>query len=302
MRNIFVISLLFVPNLTFAPPCCLGGGPKSFIQLRDLQNYQLGVSSSLRDTYGRYDAYGDLVRAEKDQTFTMAFGAGAKFIENLDSFVILPIVYRIKQSALIDVDRGNLGDVLVGSRLTVLRSLFHDEWYPTINISAGLKVPTGTVDGLSQDGHIAPGTGNGIWERFVGLGLQKDYGFLILNGSMTYTGRFGRTITGPGQEDPIVVKEGDRIELSESGLFPLTRRLSITVGSAQEWDLPRKLAGQMVSDSEARVTSLFFSSNYFLTQYWSLSAGAEFSVPIARLGMNLEATRTMSLTSTYTFY
>lgn len=299
----FVSFFLFflVPRIGLAGTCCLGAGPKSFIQMKDLESYQVGFSSSVRDVYGRYDAYGDLVQAEKNQTYNLSLGAGIKLYEGIDAYTTIPWVYQIKKAGGGDRSHASVGDILAGTRVLLLRSLFRDEWYPTIYVNAGLKFPTGSVEALAPNGAIQPGTGNGVWEPFLGIALQKDYQFIILGLNATYTRRFSRTVQNEGTGS-LSVKEGDKFELSETGTIPLSQRLSIAFGANQAWELSRQINDSNVADSSTRAISVFLSSNYFLTRYWALSGGFEFAVPIARFGVNQQAARSLTVTSTYAFY
>lgn len=279
----------------------MGGGPKSFIQLRELQTYQVGLSSSFKDVYGHYDAFGDLYKTDKSQTFTLAVGAGARLADDLDAFVTVPWVYQLKETVGKPGDATNLGDVIFGAKYVLLRSLFQDDWYPTISVTGGVKAPTGTVEKLSSEGKIIPGTGNGIWEPFLGIGIQKDYRFVILGFNATYTRRFQRTVADTNGA-PLSVKEGDRVELSEILTFPLSRRFSVSGGSAQTWDFATRINGAAAADTSARMATIVLSASYFLNQYWSITAGSEVAVPIAKLGVNQEATRSITVTTTYSFY
>ncbi len=296
-----MILILFVPQFALGGACCLDGGPKSFIQLKDLESYQVGVSTSLRDTYGRYDAYGALIRAEKFQTHTLSLGAGMKILDGLDGTLTLPLVYQVKGTGSGDRERADMGDSVVGGRWLLLRSLFRDEWYPSIYFTAGLKMPTGSVESLS-DGVLQPGTGNGVWEPHAGFAFQKDYHWAVLGLSATYTNRLQRSVSSSISEAPSTVKEGDRIDLLESATLPLSPRLSLSFGSAQSWELGREIDGKGVADSSTRVVSAFVTSQYFLSRFWSISAGWDFAIPIEKLGVNSPANRTLTVMTSYAFF
>ncbi len=254
--------LLFLPRLAIAGACCVGGGPKSFIQLKDLQSYQLGVSSSFQDSYGRYNSYGELVETKANPLYTLSFGAGIKVTDDLDATLTIP----------------STGAVLVGTRYLLVRSLFRDEWYPTVHLSGGLGLPAGDKG----------------WEPYFGVSFVKDYGFAILGMNGTYTRKFQRAGN--------LGKEGDRFEVSETGTFPLSQRLSFILGSAQFWELARSLGSSSIADTAARGVSASLAASYYLTRYWNMSASWEFSVPLSKIGVNKDATRTFTLTSGYSFY
>lgn len=298
-----LLSLLlagFISQSLYGAACCGGEGPKSFLQLRELQSYQLGISTSLKDIYGRYDEYGDLIRTDKSQTYTLSAGAAAKVTEDLDAQLLVPWVYQVKEYTGNPNSAGNLGDISVGARYALVRAFFHDDWYPSIFVSGGLKFPTGTVEALSNEGKITPGSGNGIWEPYLGVFLQKNVGFATLGLSATYTGRFKRTVDTV--QGPQSVKEGDRVTLGESGTIPLSERWSLTLGSNQTWDMARQLNGSAVADSAARFVTGVVSTTYFLTRYWAMSVEGEAALPIAKLGVNQQAARTITMTTSYAFY
>lgn len=300
-RSLTFLSLIAIPRIAGAGACCLGGGPKTFIALRELQTYQIGLSSSFKDVYGHYDAYGDLYKTDRNQTLTLSLGAGMRLTEELDVFTTIPWVYQYAERVGKPGDATSLGDVTLGGRYFLVRNLFQDDWYPTVTLLGGLKVPSGTTDRIGSAGKLVPGTGNGIWEPFLGVSVQKDLRFVIVGVNATYTRRFGRTVPD-ASGTPVSVKEGDRIELSESATFPVTRRLSFAAGTAQTWDLSTRINGNHADDTAARVATVFASGSYFVTRYWSVGVGAEAAIPVAKLSMNQLATRSVTVTSTYSFY
>lgn len=298
MKRLAIISLIFVVFFgwsmeIFGAACCLGGGPKSFISLKRLQKYELGVSTSFQDVYGRYNVYGELEETDRNQTYSLSFGAGVRLLSDLQSYLIIPLVLQSNGNADYQNSRLSVGDVLTGVNWIVLESLFSDDWYPTISLSAGLKFPTGSKESLSA-GQYLPGTGNGLWEPFVGLNLAKTLSFATVT--------FDASYTIPASGTPGEVEEGDKIILSESAYIPLSQRLGVGGGSSQTWALPKSQNGAILEDSASRRANIFLNSTYFLTRVMSLSAAVDFSIPIERFGVNDQASRSFTVTMKYGFY
>lgn len=302
--NLFLMIVIFGLSSTLASGavCCLGGGPKTFVDLQHLQKYKLGLSTSFRDIYGRYDSYGDLVSAEKSQTYNMSLAATTNMADGLDVFFVLPWVYQKTSIGNESGSAASIGDVVIGSKYTLIDRLFIDDWYPIVTLLGGMKFPTGATDSVTSSGKLSPGTGNGIWEPFFGITLRKELAPIQLGLSATYTRRFKSNVPNPSGNGVLAVKEGDRFELTESGTLPVSWRLKFVLGSTQQWDLSREIDRATVPDSRARDVRAFLASTYTFTQYWSVSVTGEGSLPVAKLGVNQDASRTLTFATTYGFY
>lgn len=298
----FAISILFASSIASAGSCCLGTGPKSFVQLRHLQNYELGIATSLRDTYGRYDSYGSLVNAETNQSYQLSLGASVRATPRMEAYAILPFVSQRKGYVGAVSQSTNLGDILIGTRVDVFDTLFEDEWLPNIKLIASVKIPSGSVDLIETTGRIRPGTGNGIWEPSLGVSLTKDYSSAIMGFSGAYTRRFAKTVRDPIRQTSISVKEGDRIELTESITVPITTRFSAGGGLSQAWDMDQQVEGNAIADSSGRVMSAFINANYFVTRFVNIGAGFEAALPVEKFGANQEAFRSFTASMTYAIY
>jgi hypothetical protein len=301
MRGIlpFLVLIFVLTERSFGAACCAGGSAKTFVSLQRLQNYEVGLSSSFRDVYGIYNPYGDLLEADKIQTLTVSFGAAARLADWMEGFVVLPFVYQLKKSVKIINSRTNLGDVVGGARFLLLESLFRSDWYPNVALVLGMKFPTGVIETVS-DGKVIPGTGTGTWEPFLSLELRKEYAPITLAVAVSYTGRLKRMAPGAGAAGEIEVKEGDKVELSETASYAFSRRFNTALGSSQAWEFDRTVSGVTVPYTFSRVASLSVSSTYFFTQFFSLTGGFDVSIP--RFGVNQQAPRSVTLTTKYGFY
>ncbi len=271
----------FLPRAALAAACCLGGSVKSFISLQRLQTYEVGVSTTARDVYGRYNLFGELDEAEPNQTLTLALGAGARLTQDLQAFLILPWVYRTEGGGRTDGTRAGVGDAVVGAQYTLIESLFRDDWYPTVTLTGGAKLPTGSTE-TKLGGKMVPGTGNGVWEPFFGIGLEKPLGFPTISLKATYTGRTGDRGAALG----------DMIELTGTVTAVLHQRFSLAAGATQAW---------ILKDGQ-RVASLFLTPTYYITRFWSVAAAAEVTLPMDGFGIGQQAMRAFTVTTRYGFY
>lgn len=290
-----VVSLAFLAltlgEVARAAACCAGGNPKSFITLQRLQTFEVGLSSTFRDVYGEYDLYGDLEDSGRNQTLSLLFGAGARLTTDLQASLTLPLVHQENKFGRDANTRSGLGDIILGAQYTLLESLFQDEWYPTVTLAAGIKTPTGKIE-TNLGGVRTPGTGNGTWEPFLGVGLQKTYGPAILAFRASYSARLAKD----------ALDKGDAVELIESVSYLFSQPFSIAAGLTQTWTLDDRISGQTKADSATRVASAFIAPTYFLTRYWSIGGGVDFALPLDRAGVNQQAGRSVTLTTKYGFY
>lgn len=269
----------------YAASCCVGGGPKSFIQLRNFEKYQVGLSLGYKDNYAKYTPYGTLAEAKKTETFVSSFGAGMRFRDDLDASLLVPY-------SSIDKSMG-LGDASVLLRYVLVDPLYISDWYPKVSITTSLKAPTGNQDGDN---------GNGLWEPGIGVLLEKDYTEFLLNFSAGYTYRSQKQTKDPFTGSALDVKLGDRFELAQSVIVPLTESLSVATGSSQLWELATQLNGQSTAYSQGRSVQGFISTTYFFSRIWKMTAAFESTLPIEGWGTTLPATRAFTVTSTYSIY
>lgn len=293
MKTFAAIILALVAPFAYGASCCVGGSPKTFIQLRRLQTYEVGLSTSVRDTYGRYNLYGERETTAGDQTYTVAWGIGARLTEKAQIFSVLPLVHQISRYGATSVSHTSPGDALVGGTWAVVEQLFFDDWYPTVALTAGAKLPTGKVETV-RAGRRVPGTGNGLWEPFVGLSLRKDFEWVTFSFSANFSRPFGK-LEGD-------ISEGNRWELSEALNVPFGRRFSFGGGLAQIWVGNKRQGGLVLADSAERSSGAFLTSTYFVTPLVDLTLTADSSLPANGLSVNYAAYRSLTFTVKYGFY
>ena len=65
MKRFLLISIAALPQMTHGGSCCLGSGPKSFVQLRHLQNYELGLAKNFKDKLKELKTNGAILSASE---------------------------------------------------------------------------------------------------------------------------------------------------------------------------------------------------------------------------------------------
>jgi hypothetical protein len=291
MKLILLILLAAAAPTAFGAACCGGGGPLSFITLQQLEDVQIGMATSVRDVFGWYNPYGELEETERNQTYTVTLGAGKRLTPDLALTATVPLVYQANGAGRSATSRASLGDTLVGAQYTVMRALFQDDWQPTVTLNAGAKLPTGAVERFGLNRYL-PGTGNGQWEPYLGVQLQKSYRAWIFS----LTGNYSLRLPRDGYS------VGDRIDAIESVTYLFDRRFSLGLGSDQSWLTRAEIAGRYVPDSAGRAIDVFLTPTYFLTQVFSISATASATLPIPGWGVNHQAARAFTLTTQYGFF
>lgn len=285
---ILAAFLMGASRVAFPLACCAGGNAKSFVSVKDLQKYELGLSTSFRDVYGFYNRDGDLEDFSKNQSATVSLGLATRIAGDLQGSLVVPFVYRYFEGGASSRSGASIGDVLMGLQYTLVDPVFHDDWYPTVSVFGFIKFPSGTNAG-KVNGVEIPGTGNGIWEPSLGFQLEKPFGNLSTTFRLSYTGRIARSDA----------KEGDSFEMMESLSLPFGKTFSFSVGSIQTFYGERSFRGAASPGSAGRNISVFFTPTVFISQLLSLSAGAEFSVPMHGWGQNQPASQVFSLAARY---
>jgi hypothetical protein len=284
-------ALVVSSNVAYPLACCAGGNAKSFVSVKSLQKYELGIATSFRDVYGVYNRDGDIEDFAKNQSVTLSLGLAARLARSLQGTFVIPFVYRYFESGSSNRSGATVGDALIGIQYTLVEPVFHDDWYPTVSAFGYLKFPSGSIAGKIKGVEI-PGTGNGIWEPSVGVQLEKPIGTLTATLRASYTGRIARSET----------KEGDSFELMESLSLPIGKHFVVATGSSQTFYNERSINTVPIHGSGGKSISIFLTPTVFLTQLLSVSGGIEFSVPLHGWGRNQPASQLFSLAARYALF
>ena len=290
------LLFLLVSVKTYGAACCAGSGPRSFISMQELQQYEFGISTAYRDSFGSFGDEGtflDSLDNADRQILSVSVGGGYRLHTDLEVFAIVPMIRQTEGLGSFALTSTGFGDVVGGARYTLFRNLFPDEWWPTMVIAFSVKAPTGQTKPLLL--------GNGIWEPSLGVELKKAFGDFIFNVSGSYTRRLGKdTLDFLGS--PVYLEEGDRVETTASVAFNVSQRHSLALGATHQWDFDSKVDRVVSVDSAARSLGAFASTTYFLTRFWSITAGFEYSPPFDGWSRNQRATRAISVTTNYSIY
>jgi len=270
-----------------AAACCLGGSSKSFLSLQRLQKYEFGTALSYKEDYGHFGSAGLIEPGEIHRTFQMMMGGATRLHPDWQIHAFAPLVSQFKSYGARQDSSLGLGDVMLGVEWTALEALFTSDWYPTVRVQTGLKLPTGSVE-KKIGGTWTPGTGNGMWEPYASLAFEKKLGQFTLGLRGGFTGRFS---SGD--------KLGPQLDLSETVAYNFTPRFSLAVGSTQWWNGNSNVSGKTIADSGGSAITAFVQPTYFLDRTWSVSLAADFSVPQNGWSRNTPATQSVSLITRY---
>ncbi|NBX93157.1 MAG: hypothetical protein EBQ85_08015 [Proteobacteria bacterium] len=291
-KFIFFIAVLLDLSV-WGAACCGGGGPKSFLALQELQNFDFSLVSSFQESYGWHNARGEAFSRKGPIDITLQASTVGRLSPNWEAFGRFPIIYRTTDYGAITQSRSSLGDITLGLRWTLLRSLFVEDPFPTVSLVLGSKLPTGLSE-IKENGVFKPGTGNGMWEPLVGLSFRKDYFGWLGNIDATWSPQIGGSKGRSEREN--------QLSLTESLSYAFSRRFNWGLGSSQTWGFEKEMEGHIIPGSASRGLAVFTSANYFISQFTSVGAGVECSVPWDGFGINQPITRTASLNVRYGFY
>ncbi len=270
-----------------AAACCLGGSSKSFLSLQRLQKYEFGTSLSYKEDYGRFGGAGLIEPGEVHRAFQMMMGGGMRLHPDWQIHAFAPLVSQTKSYGARTDSSFGLGDVSVGVEWTALEALFTTDWYPTIRVQGGVKLPSGSTE-KKVSGAWVPGTGNGMWEPYASIGLEKKFGQFTFGLRGGITGRFS---SGD--------RLGPQLDLTETIAYNFSPRFSLAVGSTQWWNGNSNVAGKSIANSGGNAITAFVQPTYFIDRTWSISLAADFSVPQAGWSHNTPATQSVSLITRY---
>ncbi len=297
-----MVLCLASPEKILASACCVGGGgAKSFLNLEELESYELGISYSFSDSFGLFDPYGDLYETNVNQMMAVSMGGAFRIAQNWDVYFVLPWVNQLSQYPGEIYTSNALGDVYGGVRTTLLRSLFYNDWYPTIMAYASLKFPSGQLERFLPNGSLYLGTGDGTYAPTVGVNLSKEILPWLFYFTASYTPHFLATLPAPTGGIMQYLK-GDIYDITESLAYVASRRLSASLGFEQTWSTEAYVNGVIQPLSSTRVGSAFVAGTYFLSRLCSLILGVSAAIPYSGFGENLLATRAITLTTKYGFF
>lgn len=270
-RTVLILILAAgLPWISWGISCCGGEGPRSFVALQELQTLDLSVTSWVQEVTGSYDPQGRVINQTGPSDLALLMNSVIRLQPNAEVFGRLPLVSRTYPSALGGETFSGLGDISVGVRLTVIRSLFVEDPFPTISLVAATKAPSGQ----SREGK---GTGNGLWENTLGVSFRKEFWRWVGNVDATWT-----LLGGENQE----------LNFTEGLSYEVTRKLYLGVGSNQMLSL---------GAPERSLSALGFGQ-LFLTQFTSLVGSFNWALPMDGLGRNQPITRATMLSLRYGFY
>lgn len=245
---------------------------------------------SYKENYGRFNANGDVESAEAHRSVALTLGVGMRLHPDWQIQTQVPLISQTQSYGGALLNRAGLGDVSLGGEWTAVEALFTDDWYPTIRIQGGLKVPSGSVES-KQNGAFRPGTGNGMWEPYVGVGLEKRFGAVSLGVRGSFTARAG------GRE-----RLGNQIELSEVLSYGFSPRFAVAVGSSQTWNGDTFANGRVIPGTRGNSISAFLQPTYFLDRAWSVAVSADFTVPQYGWSRNVPASQAVTAVTRYGFF
>ncbi|MFM8269469.1 MAG: hypothetical protein ACKN9V_04700 [Pseudomonadota bacterium] len=258
--------------------CCLSGGARSINSLQAMQRIDLGLATSFQDYSSWYN-------------FSLQASTTARLNPNLEMFGRLPLIqHRVDLKTKRD-SQTSLGDVGLGLRMTLLRSLFVEDPHPTVSWVVGAKLPTGTQD-LQVGNLFQSRSGNGLFEPLVGLSFSKEYYDWLVAIDFSYTRLQGKISN--------LLVEDNQVNVTETLSYALNRNWQMGAGSNQLWSFGRKLNRSALADPTGKSLSVFGLLNYYVTPFTSLGAHVDWA--FETLSRNQPATRSASLSVRYGFY
>ena len=291
MKRWWLLSPSFLfSRWAIAAACCLGGASKSFISLSRLQKYEVGTALSYKEDYGRFNAAGDVENTESHRSLALTLGAGMRLHPDWQIQMQVPLISQTQSYGSSLLNRAGLGDISLGVEWTALEALFTDDWYPTIRLQGGVTIPTGSIE-QKQNGAYQPGTGNGMWEPYVGVGVEKRFGAVSLGMRGSFTARLGAR-----------ERLGNQFELSEVLSYSFSPRVSLALGSSQTWNGDTFANGRVVTGTRGNSISAFIQPTYFIDRVWSVAVSADFTVPQYGWSRNAPASQAVSIVTRYGFF
>jgi len=284
MKRFLISGLLIVSSLSNAAACCGVEGLRSYFSLQELQNYDLAVSSTFQEVVGWHDDEGRIQKKTGPSFLIFQLSSLVRLDPNLETFGRFPLFFQTEERRPFDSGSIQLGDLQVGARLTLHRSLFVEETIPTISVVMGAKLPTGGYRPTNFP-FLNNLVGNGFWEPFLGLSFRKEYYDWLGSLDASFSHLTGN-VSGQSWST-------NQVNLTESVSYALHRRLNVGLGGQQTW---------ILSAENTRALSVFASANYFISRFTTLGLQSDWSLPIDGFSVNQPAARSLGLLVRVGFY
>jgi len=267
----FFIILFTLAGGLRASECCLGGGTRSLNSLQAMQKYDFGLTTSFQDYSSWYN-------------LSLQAYSAVRLTPHLEVFGRVPVVqHKVDYGARRESETG-LGDVSLGLRMTVLRNLFVEELFPTVNVVFAAKLPTEGKD-FHQGNLFQTRSGNGLLEPLIGVSFSKEYYDWLGMIDLTYV-RLEGTVFEKFIRD-------NQINATATLGYAINREWHLGVGGNQMWSVGRALNREASLGDVVNTLSLFSYVNYFFTPFASVGTHLDWSSPNSR---------TASLSLRYGFY
>jgi hypothetical protein len=272
MKTLKLIFITFSMALPLqASECCLGGGARSLNSLQAMQRYDFGLTTLFQDYSSWYN-------------LSLQAYSAVRLTPNLEVFGRVPVVQHKVDYGTRRESQTGLGDVSLGLRMTVLRSLFVEDLFPTVNLVLAAKVPTEGKD-FQQGNLFQARSGNGLLEPLMGVSFSKEYYDWLGMIDLTYVRLQGSVV------DKFI--EDNQINATATLGYAVNREWHLGLGGNQMWSFGRRLNHELPADEYLKNVSFFSYVNYFVTQFTSVGVHLDWSAPNSR---------TASLSLRYGFY
>ncbi|NBX76226.1 MAG: hypothetical protein EBQ92_06695 [Proteobacteria bacterium] len=253
------LFVLIATNL-MASECCLGGGARSLNSLQAMQRYDFGLTTSFQDYSSWYN-------------LSLQAYSAIRLTPHLEVFGRVPVVQHKVDYGTKRESQTRLGDLSVGLRMTLMRSLFVEDVHPTVSLVMAAKVPTEGRD-FQQSNLFQTRSGNGLLEPLVGVSFSKEYYDWQAMVDFSYLRLRGSVL------DKLI--EDNQINATATVGYALNREWHLGVGGNQMWSTGRRINNESASDAPPRDLSFFSYVNYFFTQFASVGAHLDWSAPNSR--------------------
>jgi hypothetical protein len=272
MKSLTFIFVMCVMAVCLqASECCLGGGVRSLNSLQAMQRYDVGLTTSFQD----YSSWYNLS--------VQAYSA-VRLTPNLEVFGRVPVVQHKVDYGGRHENQTGLGDVNLGLRMTILRSLFVEDLFPTVNLVFAAKIPTEGKD-FQQGNLFQARSGNGLLEPLMGVSFSKEYYDWLGMIDLTYLRLQGSVL------EKII--EDNQVNVAATLGYAVNREWHLGLGSNQMWSFGRRVNHELPADGYQKNISFFSYVNYFVTQFTSVGVHLDWSAPNSR---------TASVSLRYGFY